>query len=254
MEPLELALLLAAAIGAGAINALAGGGSILTFPALIAVGIPPLSANITNTVALCPGYVGGVIGQWSDLRGQRRRLLALMPLAALGGLAGGLLLLGTGERTFERLIPLLVVGASLLLAAQDRIRALLARRGRILSAWSAGALLFAAALYGGYFGAGVSVMFLAVLGLALNDTLTRLNALKQALSLATNLAAALLFAGSGEIVWLAALVMALGTLAGGMAGGRLASRIEPAMLRRLVVAAGLVIALLFAVRSWLGDP
>lgn len=253
MEPLDLAVLFAAAIGAGAINALAGGGSILTFPALVAVGIPPLSANITNTVALCPGYVGGMIGQWRDLRGQRRRLLALVPLAAAGGLAGGLLLLATGENRFEQLVPLLVAGASLLLAAQDRIRALLARSGGKLSAWLAGLLLFVAALYGGYFGAAVSVMFLAVLGLALSDLLTRLNALKQALSLAANLAAALLFVGSGAIVWAAAGTMALGTLAGGFAGGRLAGRIAPATLRRLVVAIGLLAAIVFAARAWIGD-
>ena len=236
-------------MAAGAINALAGGGSILTFPALLAVGLPPVAANVTNTVALCPGYVGGVIGQWRDLSGQGRRALALLPVAAVGGLGGGLLLLGTSDETFEDIVPALVLGASLLLAMQDRVRGWIATRtGTVGLGWAALPVLLAA-VYGGYFGAGLSVIFLAVLGLAIDDTITRLNALKQALSLAVNVTAALLFASSDKVHWPAAAAMALGALAGGAIGGRLASVVRPIVLRRIVVMMGLALAVVFVARG-----
>ena len=236
-------------MGAGAINALAGGGSILTFPALLAVGLPPVTANVTNTVALCPGYVGGVIGQWRDLAGQGRRAAVLLPVAAAGGIGGGLLLLGTSDETFEGIVPALVLGASLLLAMQDRVRGWIAKRtGAVGLGWATIPVVIAA-VYGGYFGAGLSVIFLAVLGLALADTITRLNALKQALSLAVNVTAAALFAGSSKVVWPAAAAMALRALAGGAIGGRLASVIRPIVIRRIVVALGVALAVGFVAHS-----
>lgn len=245
---MELALLFLAAVGAGAINALAGGGSILTFPALIATGIPPLAANVTNTVALFPGYVGGVIGQARDLSGQRRRLLLLIPAALAGGLVGGLLILASSERLFQALAPWLLIGGCLLLAMQDVLRGWLQRRTGVLGlAWAAPPVLLAA-IYGGYFGAGLSVIFLAVLGLTIDDSLTRLNGLKQALALGANLAAAILFVTSDLLVWSAALAMAAGALLGGALGGRLASAISPKILRGLVIAIGLGVALLFLLR------
>lgn len=249
LSALELFLLFLAAMGAGATNALAGGGSIFTFPALIAFGIPPVAANITNTIALCPGYAGGVIGQWRDLAGQRRRMLVLLPFAALGGIAGAILLLKTSDETFEDLIPALVIGACILLALQDRIRGFLERRtGLIGLAWAI-PLVILAAVYGGYFGAGLSVIFLATLGLAISDTLTRLNALKQSMSLVVNVAAAIFFAASAQVYWPAAAVMATGALLGGAAGGRLASLVSPETLRRIVIACGVAIALVFALRG-----
>jgi uncharacterized membrane protein YfcA len=245
----ELLLLFLAALAAGATNALAGGGSIFTFPALIALGLPPVSANVTNTVALCPGYVGGVIGQWRDLRGQGRRMLLLLPFAAAGGIAGGLLLLQTSDEAFEDLIPALVIGACILLAVQDRVRALLQKKAGLIGLGWAIPPVILAAIYGGYFGAGLSVMFLAMLGIAIADTLARLNALKQTMSLVVNVAAALLFIGSNRVVWPAATALAVGALAGGTAGGRLASIIAPATLRLVVLTAGVLIAIVFALRG-----
>lgn len=228
---------------------MAGGGSILTFPALIAAGVPPLAANITNSVALLPGYVGGVIGQWRDLKGQRRRLMMLLPGAAAGGLIGGLLILNSSEAVFEALVPWLLLGGCVLLGVQDHVRGWLQHRAGVLGLGWAFPPVLLAAIYGGYFGAGLSVIFLAVLGLTLDDSLTRLNALKQALSLATNIAAAVLFVGSGAVVWSAAMVMAVGALAGGAVGGRLASLISVSALRWSVITIGCAIALIFIVRD-----
>ena len=248
MSFLHLLLLFLAAVGAGAVNALAGGGSIFTFPALIAAGVPPLLANVTNTVALCPGYVGGVLGQWRDLDGQGRRMAVLLPVATAGGLAGAVLLTQTSETTFESLVPVLVLTACGLLAVHDRVRALLSRRvARIPLAWAIGPV-FLAAVYGGYFGAGLSVIFLAMIGLAIDDSLTRLNGLKQAMALVTNVAAALYFAAATRVVWPAAAVMAAGALLGGTAGGKLASVVRPSTLRFIVIAVGVLLAAYFAFR------
>src|SRR3954465_13117124 len=242
MPILDLLLLFAAALAAGLFNALAGGGSIFTFPALVAIGIPPIVANVTNTIALCPGYVGGVLAQRRDLAGQGRRMLLLLPVAAAGGVAGALLLTRTSEAAFRALVPLLVLGPCPLLAVQDRLRALLQRRhGLIALGWAVPPVLLAS-VYGGYFGAGLSVMFLAMIGLAIEDNLTRLNALKQAMSLVTNLAAALWFPAGATVVWPAAGVMAVGALIGGALGGRLAGKVRPATLRHIVIAIGILIA------------
>jgi uncharacterized membrane protein YfcA len=250
MTPLDFALVLLAAVAAGAVNALAGGGTLITFPTLTAMGIPAVTANVTNTVALSPGYLGATLAQRAEILAQRRRLWFLLPAAVLGGLAGGLLLLNTSERLFRELVPFLILLASLLLAAQEPLRRRMAARAargggaRLGESWAAVPIFFAA-IYGGYFGAGLSVIILAVLGLALDDSLTRLNALKQAVAFATNLAAAALFLFSGHVLWSVAAVMAIGALVGGAMGGRLAGRIRPATLRGVVVAALMLIDLIY---------
>ncbi len=242
-----------AAIVGGAVNALAGGGTLVTFPTLLALGVPAVGANVTNTVALSPGYLGGTWGQRADLRGQAGRLRLLGPAAVAGGLAGGVLLLLTGEELFRDLVPFLILGASGLLAVQDRVRALvvrrLARRSAVdpSEAWAA-LPAFAASVYGGYFGAGLGVILLAVLGLVLEDSLTRINALKQALSFCVNLTAAVYFLFSGEVVWSLAAVMAVGAIAGGSLGGRLAGRMRAELLRRVVVAIGIAVGVVYLVR------
>lgn len=242
-----------AAVAGGAVNALAGGGTLITFPMLTAVGIPAVAANVTNTVALCPGYLGATMAQANDLRGQERRLWLLLPAGAVGGIIGGILLLNTGERLFRALVPFLILLAAGLLAVQDPVRAWLTRRAGHAEArparegWTT-LPVGAAAVYGGYFGAGLSVIVLAVLGLVLDDSLTRLNALKQAISFSVNIAAAIFFLFSGQVVWPAALVMAVGALAGGVLGGRLAGRIQPSMLRRVVVTVGVIVAVAYLVR------
>ncbi|MBK8051432.1 MAG: sulfite exporter TauE/SafE family protein [Anaerolineales bacterium] len=250
---LDFVLAALAAMAAGAVNAIAGGGTLISFPVLTAIGIPAIAANITNTVALTPGYLGATMAQKEDLAGQRRRMKMLIPAAALGGIAGALLLVNTQEKVFRELIPYLILLASFLLAIQDPVRKWLARRAKEgkhiqLSEWWTTVPIFVAAIYGGYFGAGLSIIILAVLGLVIDDSLTRLNALKQALAFSVNVAAAFFFLFSGQVVWSIALVMMVGAIAGGAMGGKFAGRIKPATLRWVVVTIGVVVAIIYFVR------
>lgn len=239
----ELALAGLAAVAAGLINALAGGGTLVSFPALLAIGIPPLAANVTNTVALCPGYIGGALAQREDLRGQGQRLRLLVPAGIIGGIAGGVLLLRTDEQIFRILVPFLILLAALLIAVQDRVKAYIISHapGKAGSAPAGRAVLTVglAAVYGGYFGPGLSVIVLAMLGLFIEDDLTRLNALKQCISLAVNVSAAVFFLFSGLVVWPLVIVMAAGALIGGAAGGTIAARINPGRLRWVIVSIGI---------------
>jgi hypothetical protein len=252
MTGLEYCLVGLAAVAGGAVNALAGGGTLITFPMLIALGVPAVASNVTNTVALCPGYLGGTLAQLKDLRGNEKRLWILVPAGVLGGVAGGVLLLHTGENLFRSMVPFLILLAAGLLAVQGPVRTWIQRRGAHSRSSRAQETLIAipvglAAVYGGYFGAGLSVIVLAVLGLVIDDSLTRLNALKQILAFSINIAAAVFFLFSGQVVWSVALVMAVGSLAGGVLGGRLAGWISPVVLRWIVVSAGVVIAVLYMV-------
>ncbi len=248
----EIALAGLAAIAAGMINALAGGGTLVSFPALIALGVPDVAANITNTVALCPGYLGGAIAQREDLRGQRRRLWLLVPAGIIGGIAGSVLLIVASEQVFHILIPFLILLAALLLAVQDRVRDWVRKRShRARSGGVGGKIVLPvglSAVYGGYFGAGMSVIVLAVLGLFFDDSLTRLNALKQCISLSINVAAAAFFLFSGMVLWPLALVMATGALAGGIVGGKVAGRINPDLLRWTVVVISSAVGIVLLVR------
>ncbi len=243
-----------AALIAGIMNALAGGGTLLTFPILTAVGLPAVVANVTNTLALLPGTVGGTLAQWDDMKTQTRRLFFFLPFTILGGLAGGVLLLLTGETVFRRVVPFLILLASLLLAIQDRLRAWLLKRaekhtgGQVSGLWSSIPIALAA-VYGGYFGAGLGVITLAALGLTLDESLTKLNALKQAIAFSVNAAAAVLFIFSGQVVWPAVLVMAVCSLTGGWLGGRLAGRVKPASLRWIIVSIGVIVAAIYFVRG-----
>lgn len=249
----DLLIAALAAVGAGAVNALAGGGTLISFPVLIAVGVPPIAANVTNAIALCPGYFGATMAQLPNLEGQRAQLLLLVPVAVLGGVAGGMILLRTGERTFTALVPWMILAASLLLAIQEPLKKIVARRlsnplHRRHMAVSA-LPIAAAAIYGGFFSAGMSVLLLAVLGLTLDDTLTRLNALKQVLAFGANVAATVYFLFSDEVVWPAAAVMAIGALLGGALGGKLAGKLRPAALRWTVVVVGTCVAIAYWVNS-----
>lgn len=242
-----LAVLAAAA--AGAVNALAGGGTLISFPALTALGVPPVMANMTNTVALCPGYFGGAVAQWRDLGGLTRALRWLLPVGVLGGTAGAMALRAVPPGLFRALVPWLILFATALLAAQPRLRAWLAHRtggpgSRRQRVWE-GIGVGLATAYGGFFGAGLGVLLLAILGLTTDASLTRLNALKQWLSLAANVAAAVYFAGAGRVVWPVAAAMAVGAWGGGMLGGTLARRLAPERLRHVVVVLGALVAATF---------
>jgi len=244
-----------AAVGAGLVNAMAGGGTLITFPTLIAMGLPAVASNITNTVALVPGYIGGTLAQRQHLAGQRNRLLMLLPAGVVGGLIGGFLLLKSGEKLFTFLVPFLILLASVLLALQDPMKAWVQKRlvksgEKSLPESMAILPTAAAAVYGGYFGAGLSVIILATLGMFLEDTLTRLNAIKQFISFATNLAAAVYFLFSGQVAWGLALVMAVGALCGGALGGKLANVIKPTTLRWIVVGIGIVVSLVYFYKNF----
>jgi uncharacterized membrane protein YfcA len=244
----------AAAVAAGAVNALAGGGTLITFPLLVALGVPAVASNVTNTVALCPGYLGGTLAQRADLRGQKKRLWLIVPAGAVGGVLGGFLLLHTDEKLFRILVPYLILLASGLLAIQDPVRGWLTRRagadasGSAIERWT-WLPVGAASVYGGYFGAGLSVIVLSALGLTLHESMTRLNALKQAVAFAVNVAAALFFLFSGEVVWSMAAVMAVGALLGGVIGGKLAGKVKPPTLRWIVVTFGVVISIVYFVKG-----
>ncbi|MGA2106685.1 MAG: sulfite exporter TauE/SafE family protein [Syntrophorhabdales bacterium] len=247
----ELLLLGMAALAGGGVNALAGGGTLITFPTLTAVGIPAVAANITNTVALCPGYLSGTFAQSADLAGKGPRLWLLALAAVGGGVAGGVLLLCTGEHIFRKLVPYLILLAAALLAVQEPLRARLSRAGESPTRGDADRDGMAAlsvgvgAVYGGYFGAGLEVMLLAILGLVRHESLTRLNAYKQFASFFANTAAAIFFLFSGKVVWSAMVVMAVGALIGGSLGGRMIGRIRPATLRWSVVCAAVIIACIY---------
>lgn len=250
---LDYLLAALAALAAGAVNALAGGGTLITFPLLIFLGVPAVAANVTNTVALCPGYFGGTLAQWNDLKTQTNRLWQVVPASVVGGVLGGYLLLLSGEKLFRELVPYLIFLACVLLAIQDPVRAWLTRRmgeqhSVSLAKWTWFPVGLAS-VYGGYFGAGLSVIVLSALGITLEDTLTRLNALKQAVAFSVNVAAAIFFLFSGQVLWTAALVMAIGALIGGILGGRLAGRIKPSTLRWTVIGIGVVVSVIYFVRG-----
>jgi uncharacterized membrane protein YfcA len=270
MAPAQLALVTLAGFGAGAVNALAGGGTLLSFPALVAAGLPGLIANATSTIALCPGYLGAALAQRADLQGQRARIALLLPFAAVGGALGAVLLLHTSETRFTQVVPWLLLGACALLGWQERVRAMLAlRQARsvvapasvrappVMLAMPAEAgtpawlplVIGLAAIYGGYFGAGMSVVLLAALGLACTDSLPRLNALKQLLALAANFTAAVWLALRADVDWKLLAIVGLSALAGGACGGRLARRLSARWLRRVVVALGLLVALFYLLRG-----
>ena len=246
MSVLEVLLLVVAGLVAGGVNAVAGGGSLISFPALLAIGIPPLSANVTNTVAVWPGYVGTSWGYRRELRTQPRRVLALLPVAVVGAALGCVLLLQTGQEAFEQVVPYLVILGSLLLAVQgvvtERVRRWPGASGGMRSPLLHVTLLGAAA-YGAYFGGGLGVVLLACLGLFVADDLQRLNALKSVLSLVINFVALVVFAVFGPVVWSSVAVLAPATLLGGYLGAFAARRLAPQALRAVVVVFGVAVGI-----------
>jgi hypothetical protein len=238
----HIVFLLLGGLGAGIFNGVAGGGSLISFPLLLALGYPALTANVTNTVGIWPGYVGGAAGFRHQISGQRDRLVRLSPLAVLGGILGAILLLTTPSATFKSIAPWLVLGASLLFALQPLLRRALDGASpaapRTRPALLAGGM-FVASVYGGYFGAGMGVMLLAILGLALPDTIARTSGLRTALSILVNGVAAAVFLIHGGLAWRAVGLLAVGSLIGGWIGARVALSIPAAALRAVVVVVGI---------------
>lgn len=244
----HIALLASAAALAGAVNAVAGGGSLISFPALLVVGYPAVTANITNTVALCPGYVGGTIGYRRELAGQQGRAIALGLTSTVGAIAGSYLLLVSSPDVFERIVPFLILAACALLALQAPLARLLrVRTGTEESAGGWARVLlhvvqFGAAVYGAYFGAGLGIMMLAVLGILLGDSMQRLNTLKGLMALVINIVGAVYFAIFADVEWIAVAIMAAAALVGGRVGVAVAVRINDQALRWLVIVFGVVVA------------
>jgi len=251
VTPLAALAVLAAGAFAGTVNTVVGSGSLVTFPVLLGLGYPPLVANVSNTVGLVPGSVSGAIGYRAELRGQRSRLLRLGAFSLLGGLAGGLLLLARPD-TFEAVVPLLVILASLLMAVSPRLSARLrARQGGTARAPSRvllPLLVFLTGVYGGYFGAAQGVILLALLGLLEDDGLQRLNAMKNVLAGLVNGVAAVLFVLVSDVSWPVAGLLAVGAVVGGQAGAKLARRIPDAPLRAVIVVGGLVVGVVLLLR------
>jgi uncharacterized protein len=243
-------LLVAAGFLAGALNAAAGGGSLISFPALIAVGYPPLTANVTNNIAVAPGYVTGATGYRRELRGQGHRILPLTVASAIGSLVGVGLILLSSQSAFESIVPFLVLAACVLLAFQPAITRRLEEhsgdRNRPGSGVLAGQAL--AAVYGGYFSAALGVVVLAVLGLAFDDTLQRLNALKALLQLIIGAVSAVGFALVTPVAWTAVAVVAPASVVGGEVGARLARGVSDRALRVGIVTYGVACAVWLFVR------
>ncbi|HLI53847.1 MAG TPA: sulfite exporter TauE/SafE family protein [Acidimicrobiales bacterium] len=250
-----------AAVAAGVVNAIAGGGTLISFPALVGLGVPAVTSNVTNTVSLLPGYLAGSWAQRQELAPQIEHARGLASLGGLGGLGGSVLLIVLPAKDFRLAVPYLIVLSCALLLVQDRLRRALQTRSlpddqaapcglgsrpesgghRALQA----VLVFVASVYGGFFGAGLGIMLLAVLGVFRRGPLSGANALKQALSFVINLVAALFFLFSGRVAWAVVPVMAVGSLAGGLLGGKLVPVIPERLLRQVVVLAGAAVAASF---------
>lgn len=235
-------------LGAGLINGIAGGGSLVSFPALLAVGQTALAANVTSTVGIWTGYLGSVAGFRKELASQAGRVRALAPVGLAGGLTGAVLLLVTSEDLFDGLAPFLILAACALFAAQPllatRVRARPHPGGRPTDTPRVVLVgTFLAAVYGGYFGAGLGVILLAVLGLALDDELVRINGLRGVLALLVNSVAVVVFAARADVAWGFAGILAVTSLLGGYLGARLARQLPAPVLRVVVITFGLTAAL-----------
>ncbi|MGX1255017.1 putative membrane protein YfcA [Streptomyces ambofaciens] len=242
-----MAAVFTAGVGAGAINSVVGSGTLITFPVLLATGLSPVTATVSNALGLIPGSISGAIGYRKELRGQGRRVLKLGAGALLGGLAGATLLLTLPADAFETIVPVLVGLALLLVAFQPQIGSLVQRR-RARNGTSprrdGGPLLFTgltlASVYGGYFTAAQGIIYLSLMGMLLDEPLQRLNATKNVLAAVVNTVAALFFLFAADFEWTAVGLLAVGSGLGGYAGAKVGRRFSPAVLRGLVVTVGTV--------------
>jgi uncharacterized membrane protein YfcA len=248
-------LIAAAAFLAGAINSIAGGGTLLSFPALMWIGVPAVMANATNTVAIWPGSFAGVLGFRKDIAKLRPWHFWLAVPSLLGGIAGAVILLHTPEKTFAKIVPLLILGATLLLAAQEmitrRLNRFLQEHDNPTRAWLVFAFVFQflVSIYGGYFGAGMGILMLAALGLIGMHDLHQMNGLKNLLAICINGVAAIYFAMQGAVVWTHVVIMAITSIIGGFAGARLAHRLGRKFVRGAVVVIGLTMTVVLFLRQ-----
>jgi uncharacterized protein len=239
---MQAALLGASAFGGGAVNAVAGGGTLITYPALLASGVSPIHANATSTLSLLQGQISAVWGFRKPLAGDKRLALLLALPSLAGSVGGALLLLSISERSFKLVVPWLILGATLLFLLSDRLNAAQTgpeRPPRLLLLLP---VQLAVSVYGGFFGAGQSILMLAALGFAGMRDIDRMNALKNLAAAITNGVATALFIAGGLIVWRPALIMSVASIAGGWVGAHFAQRIGKRNARRAVIVIGLATA------------
>jgi uncharacterized protein len=242
MTLLEALLVLVAGVWAGAINTLVGSGSLVTFPVLLAVGYPPLTANVSNNLGLVPGAISGAYGFRRELRGQRRRILRFAPASVVGGVAGAVLLLALPSSVFDAIVPAFVAVGLVLVVLQPRITRWLTRHRRADAAEHSAPALLATGVtgvYGGYFGAAQGILLLAILGIAVDDDLQRVNALKVVLAGLVNFVAAVVFVAAAQLAWGAVALIAVGSTIGGQLGARVGRRLPAPALRAVIVVVGL---------------
>jgi hypothetical protein len=243
VSPIEAIAILAAGLAAGTVNTIVGSGSLITFPTLLAFGYSPVLANVSNTVGLVPGSLSGAIGYRRELAGQRGRMIRLGLAAAIGGLSGALLLLALPATTFQRIVPILILGSVVLIAIQPRLSRAMGDR-RVAGAEHTVPLvitLYLTGIYGGYFGAGQGVIMMALLGVFLPDDLQRLNGLKNFLAVLINGVAAVLFIFLSPIAWPAAILLAIGAIIGGQVGAIVGRRLPATALRVAIIVVGTVV-------------
>jgi uncharacterized membrane protein YfcA len=245
-----------AGMAAGTINTVVGSGTLITFPTLLALGVPPVTANVSNNIGLVPGSLSGAIGYRRELAGQRGRLLRLGSASLLGGVLGAVLLLVLPAAAFSAVVPVLIgLGCALVvvqpwLSRRMAVRALArgTRRPVHGSLWVWG-LVMLTGVYGGYFGAAQGVLLMAVLGIGLEETMQRNNATKNVLALLVNFVAALVFVAVAEVDWVVAGLIALGAVVGGQIGATVGRRLPPLLLRGVIVVVGVVAITAFLVDS-----
>lgn len=244
MTLLEAGLVLLAGLAAGTINTVVGSGTLVTFPTLLAFGVPPVTANVSNTVGLVPGSISGAIGYRRELSGQRSRVVRLAGGAFVGGLSGAVLLLLLPPGAFEKVVPVLIVLGCLLVIFQPRISAWVASRHEASGglpangAWWVWPLMALASVYGGYFGAAQGVLYMAIMGIGIDETLQRLNGVKNILAAIVNGVAGIVFAIVADVDWLVVLLIGIGSIIGGQIGASYGRRLPPTGLRAFIVVVG----------------
>lgn len=251
MEWTDLLILVAAAFSAGIVNTLAGGGTFLTFPALLLTGMPPVTANATSCVAVFPGYLGGALGFRGEIRNfDRAVLIRIIGVMCVGGLAGSILLLVSSNEAFAAIVPFLLLGATLVFAFGEKIRNWASRRAEGHKPYGiAGALLVST--YGGYFNGGLGIMLLALLSYWGMRDLNLMNGLKSALSFILSAVSVVAFSIAGIVAWPQALVMMVAAIAGGYAGAPLARALPAAIVRGIVIGIGLTMSGVFFYRTYI---
>jgi len=246
---LELLAVAAAGAAAGAANSVAGGGALITFPTMVALGLPPLSANVTNTVGIVPASIGGALGYADLLREQGERFARLLGPLLIGALAGSAALLLTSNEAFEAIVPVLIAASCLLLLLQPRLTPRISHAGNERSPFLIGGIVFCGA-YQAYFGSAVSILVFPLLALFVTDTLQHLNGLKILLAGASNLLAAVVYAFLAPVDWRFALTIMVSSFVGGRVGAHYARRIPSDPLRISIAVTGLVVAAVLAVRAF----